>query len=150
MCSDYCVSVLMDKDGKYVTIRKYLKELKLCIVDRQPGNVEPLVKIQTREVEEKKQMAFVFERDRHSYLPKVEHGKLKIEKVAVVDSEKLADNFWFEKENVGNQHYCLRSVVEPKYLNAIQSVVILSEKNDTKVKDEYVELFSRPTSSVTA
>lgn len=104
--------VLMDKDGKYVTVYKYKKELTLCAVECQEGN-EPLLDIRRRVKDKKKQLALVFKRDGLSYVPKVEEGELKIEQVG--DYEKLADRYWFEKENLGNnEHYSLRSVVESR------------------------------------
>ncbi|KAM7391150.1 hypothetical protein PAMP_021861 [Pampus punctatissimus] len=104
-------SLLKIKDGRFVTVRKTHRELKLCAIDiQQEAQSDSHVVIKNKG----SQMAFCFRRNSAYYLPMVEGGTLKLQRSEKESFDNKSANYWFLKENLGNsEHYGLRSVVEP-------------------------------------
>lgn len=131
MVHDTEPSVLKIKGGKYVTVQKFKDGLKLCAVDRQNA---PVVYIWTRVKNEKKQMAFSFQRTDGCYLLNVVGINLKLEMTASGNTpawSNLTESHWFERIDLkAGEHYGLQSVGQPdQYLSIdtfTESIVCLS------------------------
>ncbi|XP_047236684.1 uncharacterized protein LOC124877492 isoform X2 [Girardinichthys multiradiatus] len=107
---------LKTKGGKYLQVRQNTRnEVKLYALDLQGNRKGTDVCILTREINQRKQMAFQFHYNHGLYSPKVDGENIKMEKVSVAE---MLDCHWFEKVNQGSaEHYSLKTVVEtPQYL----------------------------------
>lgn len=108
---------LKTQQGEYLKVCSKGKEKELVAIDSQHHGV---VYIQTREVNQRKQMSFKFPYKKEYYFLKVEGKSIKLvnEKESVADDSSTGDGLWFEKVNLGSADvYSLKTVVEtPQYL----------------------------------
>lgn len=121
--------VLTIKEGKYVTVRKFRGELKLCIEESQDNEVV-IIRQRYPEKGGGVEMAFEFPHSAKHCSPKVEENSLKLEWSD--NNSDLPECHWFKRINDGNgEIYCLKSVVSPERYIGLESVVSTKRNKST-------------------